>query len=69
MCDVRDLRNRKIGPFKGIVKGLASNEDDVEWESRLEFDATGLLVEIPELGVNECYREWPVRFTDAEIMD
>jgi len=66
-CYVRDMKNRRLGPVLGIVRGVSTNQAAVEDEGGDEYSATGLLVEIPDLGRNVTYGEWPVRFEDAKI--
>lgn len=66
-CYVRDIKNRRLGPVLGIVRGISTNQAAMEDEGGAEYSATGLLVEIPDMGRNVTYGEWPVRFDDATI--
>ena len=66
---VRSLDNKKLGPYRGTVKGVSTNEVAATDEAAREFGATGLLVDIPDLGRNSTYGEWPVRFSDAVLAD
>ncbi len=66
---VRSLDNKKLGPYRGTVKGVSTNEVSATDEAAREFHATGLLVEIPELGRNTTYGEWPVYLADAVLAD
>ena len=65
---VRDSRFRRVGPYVGIVKGLSDNAEVMENEGKDQYDATGLLVSIPELGREVTYGEWPVLFKDADCI-
>lgn len=51
-CYTRGFRNERIGPFDGLVKGRADDGD--------------LLVEIPSLGHNQIFGEWPVQLRDIQ---
>lgn len=68
-CFVRDVYGRSIGPHVGTVKGLSSNEVSARDEGASQWEYTGLLVEIPELGRNQTYGEWPVEFSHAKLTD
>ncbi len=67
-CYIRSIDHRRLGPYAGIVRGLATNQATVDDEGGSKYFATGLLVEIRELGRNQLYGEWPVIFGDAEIV-
>lgn len=66
-CFVRDYMGVRRGPYFGQVTGLSTNEATMEDEGGDTYEATGLLVDLPTLGRNSTYGEWPVRFTDVEI--
>lgn len=66
-CYIRDHAGKRKGPLYGVVRGISDNQVAVEQEGGREFNATGLLVEIPDLGRHTTYGEWPVRFDDARI--
>lgn len=66
-CYIRDHLGKRRGPVMGVVRGISTNQAAVEDEGGPEYNATGLLVEIPDLGRNATYGEWPVRFDDARI--
>jgi hypothetical protein len=65
VCFTRGYHGERIGPYAGIVIGISDNQVAVEAEGGRVIDATGLLVEIPKLGRNHDYGEWPVRFGDV----
>lgn len=67
-CFIRNIRNEREGPHHGTVKGLTTNQAALEDEDGDEYDATGLLVDIPELGHHCIFGEWPVRFSDATLL-
>jgi hypothetical protein len=68
-CYTRNLAGNRVGPFRGTVTGLSSNEAEAELQGREEFFPTGLLVRIPDLGSHAVYREWPVSFADASQIE
>ena len=57
-----------MGPYTGIVKGIADNAVAMEDEGKNEYHPTGLLVKINELGPDPTFGERLVRFNDAEII-
>lgn len=65
-CYTRDMHGQRQGPYYGIVRGIATNQAAVEDEGGDFYEATGLLVDIPKLGRNVTYGEWPVGFEDVE---
>ena len=67
-CFIRTIEGKPQGPYLGTVKGLSTNEAAAEDEGKVIYEATGLLVEIPELGRNVSYGEWPVWFSDAALI-
>jgi hypothetical protein len=67
-CYIRDMHDKRRGPVEGVVRGISTNQKAVEDEGGAEYNATGLLVDIPELGRNITYGQWPVRFDDATII-
>lgn len=65
---IRGSDSSRKGPYFGVVRGLSDNEVAMEDEGGTTFEATGLLVEIPELGRESTFGDWPCRFDDAEII-
>lgn len=68
-CDVRGMGSGvRYRDQIGTVRGISTNQAEAEDMGYREWGATGLLVEIPDLGRTSVYGEWPVFFGDARVV-
>lgn len=68
MCRIRGMKYQPSKWYFGTVKGFQDNRAAIEDEGGGKYGITGLLVEIPELGINQSYFHWPVAMNDFKLV-